>query len=371
MPSKVEQVASKVEQVDGVMGLDGKEGVVLASTKGGLSFVAPGDKSYLLLDTKNLAVLKAGDNSVAIYDDTVTGGMIDIQANSMGAVNVAVQNGATQNTALTITDGKAHLGIFNTAKFDRVHVEGGKVALESSVGPVAASKELGMVEVTPTKVTIKCLESTMEVDVNGFSWQNAAKSFKMVLETNKFFVQDLSTQNKFEIDLSKQTVSITGVKLATESLIQTQIKNLENKITVDVATLQASALAALVTKVEGMIKGEAALLNNRITAIENTQAGLNSSNGCWIARAVFGEEDIRWRLFRHWLFGHGFHPDNPTWLQGAYLRHGPWVAEVVRRCPSAEVGPVSLHEPLHPQLAYGAPLGVWQGIYFRPAVLIP
>jgi hypothetical protein len=108
---------------------------------------------------------------------------------------------------------------------------------------------------------------------------------------------------------------------------------LENKITVDVATLQASALAALVTKVEGMIKGEAALLNNRITAIENTQAGLNSSNGCWIARAVFGEEDIRWRLFRHWLFGHGFHPDNPTWLQGAYLRHGPWVAEVVRRCP--------------------------------------
>jgi hypothetical protein len=39
--------------------------------------------------------------------------------------------------------------------------------------------------------------------------------------------------------------------------------------------------------------------------------------------------------------------------------------------PPAEVGPISLHEPLHPRLACGAPWGVWQGICFRPSVLIP
>jgi len=333
MPSKDEQVPSKVEQVDGVMGLDGKKGVVLASTEGGLSFVAPGEKSYLLLDTKNLAILKAGDNSVAIYDDKVNGGMIDIQANSKDAVNVAVQNGATQNTALTITDGKAHLGVFNAAKFDRLHVESGKVTLESSVGPVGASTELGMVEVTPTKVTIKCLESIMEVDINGFMWENAAKSFKMVLQTSKFSVEDISKNNKFEIDLPSQTVSISGFKLATESLIQTEIKNLEDNINLEIGGIKSTAVT-MQKVAEAVDKATSTLEQITIKAISDRVAALEKViPGCWVARAVFGETDIRWRLFRHWLFGDRFHPEQATWLQRSYLRHGPWVAELVRRCP--------------------------------------
>jgi hypothetical protein len=324
---------SKVQHVDGVISLEGKEGVVLASDKGGLSFVAPGKDSYLVLDTKNLAILKAGDNSVAIYDDMATGGMIDIQANKKSAVNLAVQDGLIQNTALTITDGKAHLGIFNAANFDRVHVEGGKVALESAVGPVAASKELGMVEVTPTKVTIKCLESTMEVDVNGFTWQNATKTFKMVLQTSKFSVEDITKNNKFEIDLSTQKVTIGGVNLATESLIQTKINNLENYVKVDVAQVQTQALGALKSQVEAMEQSQATLIKQNSDAIAALQAALLNQQPCWVARAVFGETDIRWRLFRHWLFGDRFHPEQATLLQRSYLRHGPWVAEVVKRCP--------------------------------------
>jgi len=297
---------SKVEQVDGVMGLDGKKGVVLASTEGGLSFVAPGKDSYLLLDTKNLAVLKAGDNSVAIYDDTVTGGMIDIQANKDGAVNLAVQDGATQNTALTITNGKAHLGVFKVGTFDRLHVESGKSVIESAAGVAnGVAKDLGMVEVTPTKVTIKCLESIMEVDVNGFSWQNATKSFKMVLQTSKFSVEDISG-----------------------------IKTLENQINLDIAQVKIDALAAIQNNVDAIKKDQAAFTQLTTKAIADLKSGLNMANpGCWVARAVFGETDIRWRLFRHWLFGDRFHPEQATWLQRSYLRHGPWVAELVRRCP--------------------------------------
>ncbi len=324
----------KVQQVDGVLILDGKDGVVLASSKGGLSFVAPGEHSYLLLDTKNLAVLKAGDNSVAIYDDTATGGMIDIQANKKGAVNLAVQDGPTQNTALTITDGKAHLGVFKVGTFDRLHVESGKSVIESAAGVAnGVAKNLGMVEVTPTKVTIKCLESTMEVDVNGFTWQNAAQTFKMVLQTSIFSVEDMTKNNKFEIDLSTQKVTIGGMQLMTESMVKSEFKVLENYIKITAMDAQIEALAALRSKVEAMQESQATFIKENTAAIKDLKTSLQTQQSCWVARAVFGETDIRWRLFRHWLFGAHFNSKKSTWLQRGYLRHGPWVAEVVRRCP--------------------------------------
>ena len=41
---------------------------------------------------------------------------------------------------------------------------------------------------------------------------------------------------------------------------------------------------------------------------------------CWVARAAFGEQDIRWMIFRAWLF-----EDAPTWFRQVYLRHGATV----------------------------------------------
>jgi hypothetical protein len=38
---------------------------------------------------------------------------------------------------------------------------------------------------------------------------------------------------------------------------------------------------------------------------------------CWVARAAFGEADIRWMIFRAWLLD-----DAPTWFRRLYLRHG-------------------------------------------------
>jgi len=332
MPSKDEQVPSKVEQVDGVMGLDGKKGVVLASTEGGLSFVAPGEKSYLLLDTKNLAVYKAGDNSVAIYDDKATGGMIDIQANSNGAVNVAVQNGATQNTALTITDGKAHLGVFTLATHERLHVEKGKITVESAVGTPALNTALSKVEVTPSKVTLECCKSTMEVTVDGFDFKNAANTFEMHLNSTRFQVKGAGGF-LFEMDMVKQELEITGLKIAVESIMGTTIKTLENEINTKITGITTSA-TTMQNKIEAIQNDQTIVRKTDIQALENRIATLESSNsGCWVARAVFGETDFRWRLFRHWLFGDRFHPEQATWLQRSYLRHGPWVAELVRRCP--------------------------------------
>lgn len=38
---------------------------------------------------------------------------------------------------------------------------------------------------------------------------------------------------------------------------------------------------------------------------------------CWVARAVYGEDDPRWRQFRAWLL-----EDAPLWFRALYIRHG-------------------------------------------------
>ena len=38
---------------------------------------------------------------------------------------------------------------------------------------------------------------------------------------------------------------------------------------------------------------------------------------CWVARAAFGEGDIRWMVFREWLVA-----DAPSWFRALYIRHG-------------------------------------------------
>ncbi len=325
-------MSNNVQSVDGVIGLEGKDGVVLASAEGGLSFVAPGKDSYLVLDTKNLAILKAGDNSVAIYHDTLTGGMIDIQANKDGAVNLAVQNGDTVDTALTITDGKAHVGVFNAANFDRLHVESGKVTLESSVGPVAGSTALGKVEVKPDEVLLSSLKSVMKVGLDGFEFSPAANTIALKLTTKEFSVV-AKNGSALKMDLISGEVSIKGLKVAVSSTIETAIKNLENEIQLKIdgiinkAVTQKHITDAVATANSTLEQTTIKAILDRLTGLEN------SKPGCWVARAVFGETDIRWRLFRHWLFGAHFNSKKSTWLQRGYLRHGLWVAELVRRCP--------------------------------------
>jgi hypothetical protein len=38
---------------------------------------------------------------------------------------------------------------------------------------------------------------------------------------------------------------------------------------------------------------------------------------CWVARAAFGESDIRWLIFRAWLL-----EDAPVWFRQLYIRYG-------------------------------------------------
>ena len=63
---------------------------------------------------------------------------------------------------------------------------------------------------------------------------------------------------------------------------------------------------------------------------------------CWVARAVYGADDPRWRLFRAWLLH-----EAPAWFRGLYIRHGeafavwlddkPAVKAVIRRWMDARL----------------------------------
>jgi hypothetical protein len=69
-----------------------------------------------------------------------------------------------------------------------------------------------------------------------------------------------------------------------------------------------------------LVKGP--VLTN-VTAIK-TVSGV-APTVCWVARAAFGESDIRWLIFRDWLL-----EDAPRWFRRLYIRHGEsvgaWVA---------------------------------------------
>jgi hypothetical protein len=56
-----------------------------------------------------------------------------------------------------------------------------------------------------------------------------------------------------------------------------------------------------------------------LTAVTATKAlsGSVPLPGCWIARAAFGETDLRWMIFREWLV-----VDAPAWFRNLYIRHG-------------------------------------------------
>ena len=49
-----------------------------------------------------------------------------------------------------------------------------------------------------------------------------------------------------------------------------------------------------------------------------------SKAGCWVAREVYGENDVRWEIFRNWLT-----TEAPEWLYKLYIENGERFAEYI------------------------------------------
>ena len=68
---------------------------------------------------------------------------------------------------------------------------------------------------------------------------------------------------------------------------------------------------------------------SQVTALTTaTVSGVlsDSAPACWVARAAFGESDIRWMIFRGWLLD-----DAPAWFRRLYIRHGETVGSWLAR----------------------------------------
>jgi hypothetical protein len=62
-------------------------------------------------------------------------------------------------------------------------------------------------------------------------------------------------------------------------------------------------------------------------------AGGGAAGGCWVARAVYGPDNPRWLLFRHWLFTR-----SPVWIKDVYLAHGEAFAGWLQDKPACKAG---------------------------------
>jgi hypothetical protein len=57
-------------------------------------------------------------------------------------------------------------------------------------------------------------------------------------------------------------------------------------------------------------------------------AGIMALAMCWVARAVYGNDNPKWIVFRDWLLNEG-----PKWLLDIYLKHGESFAEYIKDKP--------------------------------------
>jgi len=69
--------------------------------------------------------------------------------------------------------------------------------------------------------------------------------------------------------------------------------------------------------------------NGMLAAGAPNSLALRSGTSCWVARAVFGERDPRWRRWRKWFFSSA-----PRWFLRIYMRYGRTWAAFINRHPA-------------------------------------
>jgi flagellar hook-associated protein 2 len=108
---------------------------------------------------------------------------------------------------------------------------------------------------------------------------------------------------------------LTNLKSA-DSSQQESLTSANNAINDQIATLQRQIDQERETLTNSFIQ----MLDAQSQAQSQTSTLTNAffnNNGCWVARAVYGENNVRWVLFRHWLLFRA-----PRWFRALYLRHG-------------------------------------------------
>jgi hypothetical protein len=156
----------------------------------------------------------------------------------------------------------------------------------------------------------------------------------------------LSGSNGFVAKLYGYLTNIIG----SDSTQQSDLTKANSDIDSQIATLQTKLddeRTQLTNSFIAMLDAQSkAQSQNQTLTSAFFQNNNNNNNSCWVARAVYGEHNPRWMLFRHWLFSQA-----PAWFRRLYLRHGArlasWLADkprlktVIRRWMDSRISTLS------------------------------
>ncbi len=121
--------------------------------------------------------------------------------------------------------------------------------------------------------------------------------------------------------------------MATDTSQQSSLTKSNTDLDAQIATLQsrlADERTSLTDAFTAMLDAQSAAQNQQ-TYMNNTFFKSYDPNGgmCWVARVVYGAQNPRWLVFRHWLLHRA-----PVWFRALYLRHGEsfagWLADKPR-----------------------------------------
>jgi hypothetical protein len=94
--------------------------------------------------------------------------------------------------------------------------------------------------------------------------------------------------------------------------------------------VNALAIAELDASTRSQIAAEqsSTAAGNAVGSMISTLAGAYLFGPCWVAREVYGNNDMRWFIFRTWL-----KYEAPSWFNQLYLTHGEKYAKFISNKP--------------------------------------
>jgi hypothetical protein len=131
----------------------------------------------------------------------------------------------------------------------------------------------------------------------------------------------------------KQTFGLGGTNMANADLSQASAYNSFNQANYATMNGIASNAAQMASQSQQIQAQQSAGMLSAGVGVATSAASIAATAAgaaaCWLARAVYGTDDNRWKIFRHWLMNKA-----PGALRRAYLRYGEALSLSVRSSAS-------------------------------------
>jgi|5B_taG_2_1085324.scaffolds.fasta_scaffold00947_13 hypothetical protein len=126
------------------------------------------------------------------------------------------------------------------------------------------------------------------------------------------------------LDISKQAYSnLWNYYADTMEWAWTSAENqIDRNNALAIAELDAATRSAVAAE------GSSSAAGSAVGSLIGTLGSAWIMSGCWVAREVYGKQNVQWFIFRTWL-----QYDSPKWFKNLYMKHGETYAKVISKVP--------------------------------------